>query len=228
MAWTYVGGAGYLASSTLISRVEILPSRLCHPRSNQWWDNLVAALKSEHYNCICEIDINDMTNSCWERFAAMMQKPFLELTNLGIWVRCDVALAFPDSFLGGSVPHLQGLRPQVWRDSESISINSESNFITRSLGHSWFWIHFAPHYGHCPDSDDHTRIPSPSILFSPWSCPNPAIWSLLPPTCSVLPTLTKLTFEGIHEYLEDLLTQIDAPLLYKLFKASEPLIYFLE
>jgi len=37
---------------------------------------------------------------------------FLELTNLGIWVRCDVALALPDSFLV-DLPHIckgSGLR----------------------------------------------------------------------------------------------------------------------
>ncbi|KAI9445775.1 hypothetical protein F5148DRAFT_1153687 [Russula earlei] len=38
----------------------------------------------------------------------------------------------------------------------------------------------------------------------------------LPLTRSVLPSLTRLVFEGVHEYLEDLLAQIEAPLLNKL------------
>ena len=34
-----------------------------------------------------------------------------------------------------------------------------------------------------------------------------------PPTRSILPSLTKLRFNGVSEYLEDLVTRIDAPLL---------------
>jgi hypothetical protein len=37
-----------------------------------------------------------------------------------------------------------------------------------------------------------------------------------PPTRSVLPALTKLKFVGVSEYLEDLITRIDAPLLNRL------------
>ncbi|KAH9955841.1 hypothetical protein BC827DRAFT_826044 [Russula dissimulans] len=39
----------------------------------------------------------------------------------------------------------------------------------------------------------------------------------LPPTRSVLPALAKLMFRGAYEYLEDLLAQIDAPLLGDLY-----------
>jgi hypothetical protein len=40
---------------------------------------------------------------------------------------------------------------------------------------------------------------------------------LPPPTRFVLSTLTELRFEGVHEYLEDLLARIDAPRLDRLF-----------
>ena len=42
--------------------------------SDKQWDNLVAALESEHYNRICQIEIFDMTDSRCERFAEAMQK----------------------------------------------------------------------------------------------------------------------------------------------------------
>jgi hypothetical protein len=35
-----------------------------------------------------------------------------------------------------------------------------------------------------------------------------------PPTRSVLPTLTMFSFKGVHEYLEDFVSRIDAPRLY--------------
>jgi hypothetical protein len=81
---TYVGGAGRLASSACNTNIS---RRISPSKSDQRWDNMVAALESEHYNRICEIYIDDMTNSRWERFAAAMQKPFPELTHLEVWGR---------------------------------------------------------------------------------------------------------------------------------------------
>jgi len=48
---------------------------------------------------------------------------------------------------------------------------------------------------------------------SPRSRPDLASRPLPPPTCFVLPALTRLTFTGVYEYLEDLLARIDAPRL---------------
>jgi len=49
---------------------------------DQKWDNMVAALESEHYKRINGIYLSNMTPSSWERFTAVMQKPFPELTSL--------------------------------------------------------------------------------------------------------------------------------------------------
>ncbi|KAI9507136.1 hypothetical protein F5148DRAFT_1376751 [Russula earlei] len=51
---------------------------------------------------------------------------------------------------------------------------------------------------------------------SPRSRPDPANRPRPPLTRSVLPALTRLAFQGVHEYLEDLLAQIEAPRLDKL------------
>ena len=44
------------------------------------------------------------------------------------------------------------------------------------------------------------------------SRPNPRSRHPPPLTCSLLPVLTALKFDGVSEYLEDLVAQIDAPL----------------
>src|SRR5712675_1130141 len=54
----------------------------------QWelWLNLAIALESEHHNRICRIQILNIANSRWERFAVAMQKSFSRLTHLDISV----------------------------------------------------------------------------------------------------------------------------------------------
>jgi len=63
-----------------------------------------------------------------------------------------------------------------------------------------------------------TRLESLEIAFNSFrSHPDPASRPLLLPTRFVLPALTQLIFQGVYEYLEDLLARIDAPLLYDLY-----------
>src|SRR5712672_4467386 len=75
--------AGHAPMSEALDAWPVLPVVLVSvSSSDKQWDNLVAALESEHYNRICKIEIFDMTDSRWERFAAAMQKPFPELIYL--------------------------------------------------------------------------------------------------------------------------------------------------
>jgi F-box-like len=53
----------------VISRAE---TSLRDQKSDQQWDNTLAALESEHYNRIREVYISVETNSNWERFVAAM------------------------------------------------------------------------------------------------------------------------------------------------------------
>src|SRR5712671_46862 len=85
------------------------PTQPFHMKWGQRWDNMVSALESEHHNRICEIYIDNMTNYCWGRFAAAMQKPFPELTYLEVLLYGDVPV-LPASFLGGSAPRLRELK----------------------------------------------------------------------------------------------------------------------
>jgi len=185
--------------------------------SYQRWDNLVAALESEHYNRICEIQIFNITNSRWERFAAAMQKPFPELIFLEVWANPNVVPVLPDSFLSGSAPRLRTLRLR------SIPFPSIPKLLLSSNGLVELSLWNIPDSGYIsPDAmatalTAMTRLESLDLSFhSPRPRPDPASRLLHPLTRFVLPALTRLMFTGVYDYLEDLLARIDAPLIYDL------------
>ena len=203
---------------TLLSTLRFLPSGLSHPKSEQWFDNSIAALESEHYNRIREIRIFYTTESRLERFAAAMQKPFPELTCLELSVfGGGLVPVLPDSSLGGSAPRLRDL----WLSSIPLPsmpklLLSANGLLTLSLQD-------------IPDSGDispnvivtalaaMTRLETLRLQFrSLGFYPHPASRSLPLPTRFVLPALTKLIFEGNYKDLEVLLSRIDSPLLYDL------------
>jgi len=195
---------------------NILPNGLRHPKSDQRWNNMVAALESEHYNRIREIRVFGMTNLRWDRFAASVQKPFPELTILDVGVKNDVVPVLPDSFLGGSAPRLRELTLRGFPlPSIPKLLLSANGLIALSL-----WS--IPDSGISPDAmatvlTVMTRLESLELHFnSSRFRPDPASRPLPPPTRFVLPALTNLEFVGVHEYLEGLLARIDAPLLYYL------------
>ncbi|KAH9961808.1 hypothetical protein BC827DRAFT_261496 [Russula dissimulans] len=182
--------------------------------SDQWWDNTVAALESEHSNRICEISIY-VINSHWERFTEAMQKPFPELTHLE--VSTNGVLVLPDSFLGGSAPRLRSL----WL--EGIPFPSIPNLLLSASRLVELFLWNIPHSGYfSPDEMATalavmTRLETLDLRFdSPQSRPDPESRHLPPPTRFVLPALTRLIFKGVYEYLEDLLARIDVPHLYYL------------
>jgi len=198
----------------LILIMRYLPSGRPYPKSDQQWDNMVAALESEHYDRIYEIRIFSMTNSRWERLLAAMQKPFPELTHLRLSVSQLVSV-LPDSFLGGSAPRLQTL----W--FHGIPFPSISKLLLSANGLIKLSLLDIPDSGFfSPDSMGTaltvmTRLESLEIrLRSPRFFPGPP--SPPPHTRFVLPALTRLTFHDFHEYVEDLLAQIDAPLVENL------------
>jgi len=191
-----------------------------HPRSDQRWENRVAALD---YDRICGIQIYDLTNSRWERFKAAMQKPFPELTNLELLVvddDDDVVSLLPDSFLDGSAPHLRKLKLR------SIPFPSMPKLLLSAHGLVTLILLDIPDFVYISSDAMSTaltvmtKLESLQLEFrSPQSRPDPASRPLPPPTRFVLPALTKLIFRGVYEYLEDLLVRIDAPLLYILCTA---------
>jgi len=201
----------------LTLKVELLHGRFLHSKLDQWLDNMVAALKSEHFNRICEIRIVDYSNSRWERLTAAMQKPFPELRHLTIWVYDDVASPLPDSFLGGSAPRLRTLSLRgIPFPSMPKLLSSANDLITLSLSDISDSGYISPD-AIVTALTAMTRLETLQLKFrSPPSRRNPANRPLPLPTRFVLPALAKLIFEGAYEYLEDLLSSIDFPLLYRL------------
>src|SRR5712672_578331 len=203
----------------LVSSAYHLLDYLPAPELDPWWDNRIAALESEHYARIREIQILDVTDSRWERFAAAMQKPFPELTHLHVVLgHGDVVPALPDSFLGGSAPRLRAL----WL--RNIPFPSIPKLLLSANGLVILSLDGIPDSGYIsPDVmatalTAMTRLETLDLRFrSPRSRPDPASRPLPPPTPFVLPALVELKFEGVHEYLEDLLAPINAPLLHYLY-----------
>jgi len=177
-----------------------------------WSSNIAAALESG--NLISEIHLHNIPDSHLETIAAAMQKPFPELTSLIISTKSAPVVVFPHPFLGGSAPRLRSLqlRNCSFPGIQKLLL-SASDLVTLHLCD-------IPDSGYISPQAMVTALSmmtrleyllldscSPRFLPDPASRPQPPLVRL------VLPALTKLEFQGVHEYLEDLVAQIDAPLL---------------
>ena len=164
----------------------------------------------EHKDRVYRIDLQRIPNSLLRRIATAMEEPFPLLTDLALHA---IAPALPDSFLGGSAPGLQSLRltgvpfPALWK-----LLPTATHLVFLDL-----WD--VPHSGYISPSamatclSALTRLEELHLGFqSPRSCPDRA--NQRPPqTRFILPSLSTLEFKGVGEYFEDLVAQIDAPLL---------------
>jgi hypothetical protein len=186
-------------------------------------DNVIAAL--EHNNRVCEIDMASLTNTELENILEAMQKPFPALTRLDLSAdqmsnggKAQL-IRVPDSFLGGSAPKLRtlslysipvpfpGLQKLLW---SAVDLNE---LYLSKIPHT---VYFSPEaIVTCLSA-----LPKLKTLHLTFKSPRsrPDRESRLTPhptraTLVLLPVLTWLTFKGVSEYFEDLVAQIDAPLL---------------
>ncbi|KAI0288907.1 hypothetical protein BC826DRAFT_651102 [Russula brevipes] len=171
--------------------------------------NIIAALG--HPDRVCRIHLNTIPNSVFKRFAAAMKDPFPALTDL--WLNADSKMVvLPDLFLGGSAPRLKSL----WLFG--ISFPAIPNLLLSSSDLVQLCLSHIPHAGYIsPEAmatglSALTRLTMLKIRFvSPRSRPDQP--SPPPSTRTVLPALKNFEFEGVSEYLENLISHIDAPLL---------------
>ena len=181
-------------------------------------DDIIAVL--ERSNRVAEINLYNIDGLELENVLAAMQVPFPELTflllrssdgNLGM------VSVLPDSFLGGSAPRLQYLiLDRIPCPGLPRLLLSATHLVELHLVH-------IPHSGYIsPEAivavlSTLTSLERLSLGFeSPRSRPDWANRRLPPPTRSVLPVLTYFSFKGACEYLEDVVTCINAPRLNKL------------
>ena len=174
-------------------------------------ENIFAALK--HNDRICQLELIDFPVSQAEKVLAAMQKPFPALKGLFLRPNERAAPIDFDLFLGGSAPRIQSLRLHyILPPGLPDVLLSATHLVDLDL---WF----IPH-SDCilPETMVHclsglTRLERLDILVVPESLRDLKSRHPSFPTRILLPVLTRLWIRGTGEYLEDLVAQIDAPLL---------------
>jgi hypothetical protein len=180
-------------------------------------NNVIAAL--EHSDRICKIDLmlKCQTTSQNEKLWKAIQVPFPELAILRLLFGAQSYVpVLPDSFLGGSAPRLRYLA------LVSISFPGLPKLLLSAIHLVHLRLHLIPHSGYISPEAMATCL---SILTnleelffqfqSPQYSPDQESRRSSPPTRSFLPALTKFWFKGVKEYLEDLVSWIDAPRLHQ-------------
>jgi hypothetical protein len=180
-------------------------------------NNIIVGLKRS--DRVCRIDLWGHNLSPLDKALAEMQEPFPKLTDLAIKMTTffsERVTALPDSFLGGSAPHLRCLKlygipfpglPKL--------LSSATHLVDLQLSN-------IPHSGYFSPEAVATALSMSTSLkllslkfLSSRSRPDQA--SPRPhPTRSLLPVLDTLRFEGVTEYMDDLVARIDAPRLNNL------------
>jgi hypothetical protein len=177
-------------------------------------DNIIAVL--ERSDRVREIYLWNISTHL-EKLSAAMQVQFPELTDLDLWWDGLGEVVLPDSFLGGSAPHLRYL-----------SLN-EISFpgLPKLLLSATHLVHLSlpniPHSGYISPDVMLTVLSTLTCLEglmlgfqSPRSRPDRATRPPPPSPRSALSVLTYFWFKGDSEYVDDLVAHIDTPQLHKL------------
>ncbi|KAI0286439.1 hypothetical protein BC826DRAFT_83927 [Russula brevipes] len=171
--------------------------------------NIITAFK--HPDRVRRIDLWDIPSSFLKRFAAAMKNPFPALTHLQLSSKDNKVPVLLKSFLGGFAPRLQYL------SLTGIPFPAIPKLLSSASDLAELSLFDIPYSGYISPKamvtclSTLTRLEELSITFqSPRSRPQ-----LSPPrsTRTVLPALKSFEFCGVSEYLEDLTSRIDAPLL---------------
>jgi hypothetical protein len=171
--------------------------------------NIHAALKQRHR--VCRICIDGIPNSLLNKIATTKHLP--ALTDLDLLSEDENVPVLPDSFLEGSAPLLQELA------LSGIPFPSVPKLLSSTSGllDLYLW-NIPPFSGYISPEEivaslsTLTRLESFSLGFQyPRSQADQA--TRRPLTYIVLPALIQLRFQGESEYLEVIVSQIDAPKL---------------
>jgi hypothetical protein len=175
-------------------------------------DNIMAAL--EQSNRVCQVKFWFLTVWQFEKVLATMRVPFPELTDLDLFSKDETVPVIPDSFLDGSAQRLRyfALGGIPFPGLPKLLL-SATNLVKLSLSD-------IPHSGYISPEAMVALISALSSLEelllqfrSPQSRPNWESRRWPPSKRSVIPALNYFQFKGVIEYLEDLVTFIDAPQL---------------
>jgi hypothetical protein len=172
--------------------------------------NILAAL--EQHNRVCGIRIDGIPNSLLKRSVAM--QPFPALTDLILSSNDERPPVLPDSFLGGSAPHLRTIQlTGIPFPGLGKLLLSTTDLVRLSLSKIPRSGYISPEV-FVAGLSTLTRLEVLDLRFrSPRSRAVRENRHPLSLTHVVLPTLTWLQFRGDSEYLEDIMSRIDAPQL---------------
>jgi len=172
-------------------------------------DNILDAL--EAYDRICEVHVNNISDSEISRLARAMRVTFPKLTHLDIVPYNDTG-PLPKTFLRGSAPKLQSLR------LEYITFPTLPKLLLSSPGLVTLSIFGISHSDYIPSDamadclSSLTRLEHLQLEFlSPPPRPDSASRRPPPLTRTVFPVLATLLLQGVTEYLDQLLACVEAP-----------------
>jgi hypothetical protein len=174
-------------------------------------DNLIAAF--EACDRVCVISLHGLVHGQLERFAAVMQEPFPTLIHLCLEADDGATPTLPTTFMGGSAPRLQAIY------LTGISFPALPNFTFSPNDLTSLVLHDIPSTGYIPPGtmvaflSTLTGLDYLAIEFkNPILPPDPRS-QRVPPVRVLLPVLENFRFKGVIEYLEDMVAQIDTPML---------------
>jgi hypothetical protein len=176
--------------------------------------NIIAAL--EHPDRVSAVGLCRVTGQQLENMVTVMQEPFPALRYIFLvahWHTSNNFPVLPSEFLGRSAPCLQKIH------LEGIPFPALPALLSSTNDLVVLYLRNIPQTGYIsPETmvaalTTLTRLTDLSIQFrSPASRPDR---NRLPPaTRAVLPAVTSFDFCGAHEYLENFVARIDAPLLH--------------
>jgi hypothetical protein len=179
-------------------------------------DNVIAAL--EHNDRVCQIQFNYFMNSELEYVvdSPAMHKPFPKLTDLQLGIEDDgPGPILPDSFLGGTAPRLRSLELDCIPFPGLPKLLLSATHLVKLDLIGIYPSRYIPPQAMATSLSALKSLEFLRLHFL--SSGFPALESRPPPppplTRSILPSLTKILFEGASEYLEEILAGIDAPRL---------------
>jgi hypothetical protein len=182
-------------------------------------NNIIAALKQ--HDRVRTIDMGFIPIMFMKRIRVMeMREPFSALTSLRLHSRYRTTPVLPDSFLGGSAPQLREI--YLYRipfPALPTLLLSTRDLVSLDLQDIPFSGYISPE-ALVTCLSTLTRLRSLCLEFrSPRSLA--AREDRLPPRLKriLLPSITFLRFKGDSEYMEDIVAQIDTPVLFQVFIA---------
>ena len=183
------------------------PSRRLAPDDE---NNVVAALK--HPERICELHLI-MAKTLWSKSDASMRAPFPALECLRLTSQDKIRpLALPEQFLDGSISQLRNIHlASIAFPTLPMHLLTAKALVSLQLEEIPSAGYFTPEQ-FAGSLSVTTQLKTLKIHFLPPNSHERSI-DALPQSRVVLPALIEFEFKGNSEYVEDLVSRIDAPAL---------------